>query len=95
MTQATKTSISVVILFLIAIPLIVWSASLNMPTQIIYVQDPNYVQCPSEAQERLKAQGFYHGKIDGIWGEQSDRAFCDWCAVQEFRRWEQKCTMQE
>ena len=50
--------------------------------QIIYIQDPNYVQPPCEAQRRLKEQGLYHGKIDNIWGPESDKAFCDYCAIQ-------------
>ena len=53
--------------------------------QIIYIQDPNYVQPPCEAQKRLKEQGLYHGKIDNIWGPESDRAFCDYIAIQEFK----------
>ena len=50
-------------------------------SQIIYIQDPNYVQPPCEAQRRLKEQGLYHGKIDNIWGPESDKAFCDYCAI--------------
>jgi len=50
---------------------------------IIYIQDPNYVQPPCEAQRRLKEMGLYHGKIDNIWGKESDRAYCDYCAVNE------------
>ena len=49
--------------------------------QIIYIQDPNYVQPPCEAQRRLKEQGLYHGRIDNIWGPESDKAFCDYCAI--------------
>jgi len=55
--------------------------------KIIRVPDPNYVQNPYEAQERLKAQGLYDGKIDGIWGKETDRAYCDWAAMQEFRQY--------
>ena len=51
--------------------------------QIIYIQDPNYVQPPCEAQSRLKEQGLYHGRIDNIWGPESDKAFCDYCAIRE------------
>lgn len=50
--------------------------------EIIYIQDPNYVQPPCEAQRRLKEQGFYRGKIDNIWGPESDKAYCDKCAVE-------------
>jgi len=39
---------------------------------------------PSEAQERLRDAGFYHGKIDGIWGAESEKAYCDWCASRYF-----------
>lgn len=49
--------------------------------KIIRVPDPNYIQCPAEAQERLKAQDLYEGKIDGIWGEETDKAYCDYCAI--------------
>ena len=49
--------------------------------KIIYIQDPNYVQPPCEAQRRLKEQGLYHGRIDNIWGPESDKAFCDYCAI--------------
>ena len=55
------------------------------PPQIIYIQDPNYVQPPCEAQRRLKEQGLYHGKIDNIWGKETDRAFCDWCAIRAIK----------
>ena len=53
----------------------------NQEPQIIYIQDPNYVQPPCEAQRRLKEQGLYHGRIDNIWGPESDKAFCDYCAI--------------
>jgi len=48
---------------------------------IVYIIDPNYVQPPCEAQRRLKEQGFYKGRIDNIWGPESDGAFCNWCAA--------------
>lgn len=51
----------------------------------IYITDPNYIQSPFEAQEKLKAQGLYMGKIDGIWGPESDKAFCDYSAIQTFK----------
>lgn len=56
----------------------------NSTPTIVYIHDPNYIQPPCEAQRRLKEQGFYEGRIDNIWGPESDRAFCNWCAVQEF-----------
>jgi|GEM_PF-5649078 len=54
--------------------------STSTPT-IVYIQDPNYVQPPCEAQRRLKEQDLYHGKIDNIWGKETDKAFCDYCAI--------------
>jgi len=51
--------------------------------KIVYVQDPSYVQPPCEAQRRLKEMGLYHGKIDNIWGKESDKAYCDYCAIRE------------
>lgn len=50
--------------------------------QIIYIQDPNYVQNIGEAQRRLKEQGLYHGKIDYIWGPMMDEAYGNYCAIQ-------------
>jgi hypothetical protein len=64
-------------------------ASSRPATGRIAYADPNYVQNVYEAQERLKTQGFYHGKIDGKWGKLTDKAYCDWSAVQEFRRVEE------
>lgn len=58
--------------------------------KVIYIQDPNYVQPPCEAQRRLKEQGLYHGRIDNIWGPESDKAFCDWCAIEAFKEVEKK-----
>ena len=52
--------------------------------QIIYIQDPNYIQNIGEAQRRLKEQGLYHGKIDYIWGPLMDKAYCDYCAIGAF-----------
>ena len=49
--------------------------------RVVYIQDPNYVQSPYESQQILKNMGLYHGKIDGIWGKESDRAYCDYCAI--------------
>ena len=51
-------------------------------------QDTNYIQNIFEIQEKLKEQGFYKGKIDGKWGQLTDKAYCDWCATQEFKRYE-------
>ena len=53
--------------------------------KIIKVVDPNYVQPPCEAQRRLKEQGLYHGKIDNVWGPESDKAYCDYMAIESMR----------
>lgn len=57
--------------------------------ETVYISDPNYVQNIYEAQERLKAQGLYKGRIDGKWGPLMDEAYCNWSAIQEFGRVEQ------
>lgn len=49
--------------------------------KVIYIQDPNYVQPPCEAQRRLKEQRLYQGRIDNIWGPETDKAYCDYCAI--------------
>lgn len=77
-------------IFLIAITVVLAVAYVkgladNREPEIIYIQDPNYVQPPCEAQRRLREQGLYDGKIDGIWGKQTDKAFYDWAAIQTFR----------
>ena len=56
---------------------------------LVQVQDPNYVQGVCEAQERLKVQHLYNGRIDGVWGKETERAFCNWCAIREFEGEEQ------
>ena len=54
----------------------------NQPEpQIIYIQDPNYVQNIGEAQRRLKEQGLYHGRIDYLWGPMMDEAYGNYCAI--------------
>lgn len=53
--------------------------------KLVPVQDPNYVQNIGEAQQRLKEQGLYHGKIDYIWGPLMDKAYCDYCAIEEIK----------
>jgi len=52
---------------------------------LVPVQDPNYVQGICEAQERLKAQRLYNGRIDGVWGKETEKAYCDWAAIQTFK----------
>jgi len=53
--------------------------------KIIRIPDPNYVQGIFEAQRRLKAQGLYDGKIDGIAGPKYEKAMCDYHAIQHFK----------
>jgi len=53
--------------------------------KLVPVQDPNYVQNIGEAQKRLKEQGLYHGKIDYIWGPETDKAYCDWCGIRAIK----------
>lgn len=57
----------------------------NQEPQIIYIQDPNYVQNIGEAQMRLKEQGLYHGKIDYVWGKETDRAYCNYMAIKAIK----------
>ena len=83
LSRAGKT-ILIIVIVVYAASIAISLTDLNEP-QIIYIQDPNYVQPPCEAQRRLKEQGLYHGKIDNIWGKESDKALCDWCAIQEFK----------
>ena len=43
-----------------------------------------YVEVPmgvSDTQRFLQAEGLYHGKIDNVWREQTERAWCDYMAV--------------
>ena len=86
-----KGSYKATIIFLvIGLPLVIWSASLNRPPtkQQSVINDTNHIQNIFEIQEKLKEQGFYKGKIDGKWGPLTDKAYCDWCATQEFKRYE-------
>ena len=50
-------------------------------SKVVYVPDPNYVQNIGEAQRRLKEQGLYHGKIDYIWGPETEEGYCNWCGI--------------
>lgn len=85
----TKTLLVVFLIFLPTIALLGYLGHLYPPyepiVKLVPVIDPCYVQCPAEAQERLKVQGLYDGKIDGIWGAKTDKAYCDWCAIQTFK----------
>ena len=61
------------------------SIAMNLPKpkelEIIYIQDPNYVQNIGEAQRRLKAMGFYDGPIDYKWGVGTEKAYCNYMAI--------------
>lgn len=48
-------------------------------------QVQSHIQHPYESQQKLKDAGYYHGKIDGIWGEQTKKAYGNWCASQYFK----------
>jgi len=82
LNRAGKT-ILIVIITVCALSIAVSLSEKTKGLQVVYIQDPNYVQSPYEAQQILKDMGLYHGKIDGIWGKESDRAYCDYCAVNE------------
>lgn len=79
LSRAGKT-ILIMLIVVCALSIAISLTDLKEP-EIIYIQDPNYVQPPCEAQKRLKEQGLYHGKIDNIWGEKTDKAFCDYMAI--------------
>lgn len=83
MTEQTKVAISFSLIVFLGIALMLslcWKYEEPIPT-IIYIQDPNYVQPPCEAQRRLREQGLYQGRIDNIWGKETDKAFCDYMAI--------------
>ena len=40
----------------------------------------------TEIQEQLRDAGYYHGVIDGKWGPQTDRAYCDYYATKSFKK---------
>jgi len=74
--------------FLVGISFVVavgiYCARSTAPRPIIrYIEDTNKVYNIFEMQERLQSQGLYKGKIDGIWGPQTDRTYCDYCAIKE------------
>ena len=43
------------------------------------------IQNPCEIQQRLKDAGYYNGKIDGIIGHETEKAYCNWQAAQYFK----------
>ena len=77
----SRTGLTILIMITILLSVAYVKHLADQPPKIIYIQGPNYVQPPCEAQRRLKEQGLYHGKIDNIWGPESDKAFCDYCAI--------------
>jgi len=50
-----------------------------------YCDCQNVPKSISETQEALKELGYYHGKIDGIWGPKTERAFCNYQAAKYFK----------
>lgn len=82
----SRAGLTLLIIFLIVLS-VAYAKNLadEREPQIIYIQDPNYVQPPCEAQRRLKEQGLYHGRIDNIWGKETDKAFCDYCAIRAIK----------
>jgi hypothetical protein len=40
----------------------------------------------ADTQRFLKAQNLYRGRIDSKWGPKTERAWCDYCAVQAIER---------
>ena len=47
---------------------------------------PVHISNITEIQEQLRDAGYYNGTIDGKWGPQTDRAYCDYCAAQYFKK---------
>jgi len=68
-----------IIVGLMFVVIVCQHCALKNPT----VEDPTKVYNIFEMQERLKAQGLYKGKVDGIWGKETDRAYSDYCAIKE------------
>jgi len=40
----------------------------------------------TEIQEQLRDAGYYNGFIDGKWGPQTDRAYCNYQAAKYFKK---------
>lgn len=38
-----------------------------------------------ETQQQLKDAGYYHGRIDYIWGKNTERAYCEYKAAESLR----------
>jgi len=47
---------------------------------------PVHISNITEIQEQLRDAGYYDGAIDGHWGPQTERAYCNWCASQYFTK---------
>ena len=44
-----------------------------------------YIPNICEIQQKLNEAGYYDGNIDGIWGKETDTAYCNWAAAQHFK----------
>lgn len=58
--------------------------------KLVPTENLNKVYNIFEMQERLKAQGLYGGKIDGLWGPLMDKAYCDYCAIRAIEELEKE-----
>jgi len=47
---------------------------------------PVHISNIAEIQEQLRDAGYYPGPIDGKWGPQTDRAYCDYQAAEYFKK---------
>lgn len=45
---------------------------------------PIFIRSIGETQQQLKDAGFYHGRIDYIWGPNTERAYCNYKAAQSW-----------
>ena len=45
----------------------------------------SYIPNICEIQQKLTEAGYYNGCIDGIWGKETDMAYCNWAAAQHFK----------
>ena len=59
---------------------------LSQPVVIEPVPQPIHISNITEIQEQLRDAGYYIGVIDGKWGPQTDRAYCNYCASQYFKK---------
>ena len=77
----SRAGLTILIMLTIVLSVIYVKSLADKEPKIIFIQDPNYVQNIGEAQRRLKEQGLYHGKIDYIWGQGAENAYCDYMAI--------------